>query len=275
MRRFKLKFVISFIFIILISHSAYSLNIASWNIQRLGHGDKKDFKSLSQIFSINHFDFIAIQEVMNEKGLESLRQSVSKATGEEWKEIHSHLTGSKSYKEMYAFLWRPSKVEYVNGAVVYLDPEKYFVREPFSAKFKDIKSNDVFLVATVHILFGKNIHDRKSEVKALSSYWNWLAQSFPDTERKIILTGDFNMDPKKEAWTSLKTLAVPLLTEGASTVSSIDGKFANLYDNFWIGHKTSLHIRKVELINAPMQLKFTHELFRATISDHIPIMVEI
>jgi len=47
-----------------------------WNIQRLGQGSNKDYIALGSIIALNKVDIIAIQEVMNEKGIESLKESV-------------------------------------------------------------------------------------------------------------------------------------------------------------------------------------------------------
>lgn len=42
------------------SASASELRIASWNIERLGHGNQKSFPALAQV--VGQFDFLAIQE---------------------------------------------------------------------------------------------------------------------------------------------------------------------------------------------------------------------
>src|SRR5699024_9223201 len=83
---------------------AYASDIifASWNIQHLGHGDHKKYTGLAAIAA--KFDLLAIQEVMTEDGVLRLKKAVEKHTDEQWSSLISHPVGTKSYKEMYAFL---------------------------------------------------------------------------------------------------------------------------------------------------------------------------
>lgn len=73
---------------------------------------------------------------MNEDGLDRFETALETRTGEAWGRLESHLIGSRSYKEMYAFLYRESKVAYEDGAVVYMDRGDKFIREPYSARFR-------------------------------------------------------------------------------------------------------------------------------------------
>lgn len=250
-----------------LTSNAHDLVVGTWNIQRLGHGQQKNYPALATIAS--KLDLLAVQEVMTEKGIQLLQKELEKTTGEPWAHLSSHALGTSSYKEMYAFLWRESAVEYTEGAVVYLDRENHFVREPFSAKFKSKRTNKEFALATVHIVYGKKISDRTPEIKALADYWQWIHQVYPDTP--IALMGDFNLAPSHKAWGPLKEYARPLITQGASTLSSKEATYANLYDNIWIKKDSSFIITDAGIIDFPKLLKLSHKTSRQQVSDHAPL----
>lgn len=151
---------------------AADITLGSWNVKRLGK--QHSYEALSAV--AGKFDIIALQEVMSEDGLDRLESAIETRTGETWGRLESHLIGSRSYKEMYAFLYRESKVAYEDGAVVYMDRGDKFIREPYSARFRELSDNSVFALATVHILYGKGVEDRTPEIKALADYWTWLGE---------------------------------------------------------------------------------------------------
>lgn len=245
------------------------LKIASWNIERLGHGSDKSYPALARIGG--HFDFIAVQEAMSEQGVEQLRGALERETGERWNAMSSHLIGRGKYKEMYAFVWRDRAVEYLDGAAVFLDLRDLYAREPYSARFRSRLTGTAFVAATVHILFGESVEDRLPEIRALEDYWLWLEEVYPQTP--ILLMGDFNLPPTHEAWGALKQHARPLVTSGATTVSSTEGRFANLYDNIWVGSGATLPVSGAGVLNGPAVLGWSHAQFRNHASDHVPVYV--
>jgi endonuclease/exonuclease/phosphatase family metal-dependent hydrolase len=251
---------------------AEGLRIASWNIQNLGQGQQKSYPALVTIAS--RFDLLAIQEVMNAEAVKRLQAELKQATGEEWGLLYSHLIGRGSYQEKYAFVWRESAVRYVDGAVVYIDKSDKFIREPFAARFETRDGKHRFVLATVHILYGRSINDRIAEIRALASYWKWLREVFPK-DPNILLAGDFNLPPTHEAWQAFAALANPLITSGATTLSSYDGKYANFYDNIWISKDSDLPVRQTGIFRFPEMLRWNHEKSRRHVSDHAPVFFVI
>ena len=250
--------------------SAQGLAIASWNIERLGHGSNKSFEALGVIGA--HFDFIAIQEAMTAEGLERLKESLEAHSNDEWEMMYSHPIGRGSYKEKYAFAWRTSTVAYESGAVVYLDRYDLFAREPYSARFVDLTTGDQFVAATVHILYGRSVGDRTPEINELAEYWVWLHETYDNTP--VLLMGDFNLAPTHNAWSALYSRgARPLITSGATTLSSHDGRYANLYDNIFVDADPQLAIRSAGILRFPEILGWTHEESRAHASDHAPVFL--
>jgi len=265
-----------FLLLVLIASAGFSFSalasngvaLASWNIERLGHGSNKDYSALGVVGE--HFDFIAVQEAMTSEGLYQLQAALEAQTNEAWELIYSHRIGRSTYKEKYAFLWRPSRVKYLDGAVVYLDPGDLFAREPYSARFKDRSSGDEFAVATVHIVYGRRISDRTEEIEELARYWDWLQEIYPQTP--VLLMGDFNLQPHHNAWQPLREKNVlPLITEGATTLSAVDGRYANLYDNIWVLENSPFTDYRAGILRFPELLGMTHEQARRHVSDHAPV----
>lgn len=244
--------------------------IATWNLEHLSVRPTKDFAAIARVAS--NVDFLAVQELMSEQALQTLAQALSKQTGQHWSAMASDAVGRSSYKEMYGFVWRDSAVAYADGAVTYLDRQQAFARDPYSARFTSLTDHTDFIVATVHILYGKRQADRASEISALSQYWTWLGETYQGNSR-ILLMGDFNTPPSSPAWQNLDTTARPLLTAGASTLSTTDGKFANLYDNVFIGKASSIKVNDIQVFGYPKYLGLTHQQARASVSDHAPVFL--
>lgn len=139
---------------------------------------------------------------MNEEGLSALARDLTTQTGHLWNYMTSHAVGRSSYREMYGFVWKDDAVAYEDGAVTYLYRKDTFELEPYCARFKSRTDNSYFVVATVHILYGKSQADGASEIIALSNYWSWLKEKYPGNNQ-IMLMGDFNTSPTSPAWENL------------------------------------------------------------------------
>ncbi len=246
--------------------------VASWNIKRLGHGDSKDYAALAEVGS--RFDLIAAQEVMTEEGAERMLAALEARTGTDWELMLSDAIGRGSYKEMYGFFWRTDEVEWVDGAVVYIDDRDVFAREPFSARFRAIEDDYIFVLGSVHIIYGDSVAEREAEVTALRSYRDWLDANFAGSD--VYIAGDFNLPPDNPAWAGMGALAAPLIASGATTLSETDGRFANLYDNIWAPAGGTLPIASAGILNfANETLGITHAVARDTVSDHAPVWMQI
>lgn len=258
-------------FLLLVSLASPALSevrIGSWNIQHLGWDNDKSMQAVARV-AVRH-DFLAIQELMRAEAIEALAEKLTEKTGERWQTLYSEALGRSSYREKYAFLWRASVVEY-------LDDADRFAREPFSARFRVRETGLVFAAATVHITYGQRIGDRTPEIRALAAYWEWLAEIYPEDADRRILMGDFNLRPGHEAWAPLRKRAWPLITEGATTLSTTDRRFANLYDNIWLAHDHGFGAVAAGIVDFPGRLTETSERYwshsaaRDHVSDHAPV----
>lgn len=255
----------------LVGVASAETRVASWNIRNLGWDNGKDYAALAEVG--RYFDLISVQEVMSEEGIARFQAALEARTGTSWDRLCSHLIGRGSYREMYCFTWREDAVSWIEGAVVYTDDRDIFSREPFSAVFET--HDRVRFVATgVHSIYGDSVDLREAEARALRSYHDWLRASFPGLP--VLLMGDFNLPPTNPAWAPMGDVAYPLIQEGATTISSVDGRFANLYDNIWVDADQDLPITEYGRVEFPRQiLRITHEAARDRVSDHIPVYVTL
>ncbi|MFY1663491.1 endonuclease/exonuclease/phosphatase family protein [Pseudomonas sp. Pseu.R1] len=266
-----LRFFASILLTLSLLQNAFAdINIGTWNLEHLSVRPNKDFQAIAKV--AQKVDFLAVQELMNEEALQALATELTRQTGKHWSAMASHAVGRSSYKEMYGFVWRDDVIAYEDGAVTYLDRGDAFEREPYSARFKSLKDGATFVVATVHILYGKNQADRASEITALSSYWAWLKDTYPGNN-SIMLMGDFNTPPSSPAWDKLDASARPLMLEGASTLSTTDGKFSNLYDNIFVSRNSAIKVNSIQVFNYPKFLGLSHAQGRDKVSDHAPIFL--
>ncbi|MDR8364099.1 endonuclease/exonuclease/phosphatase family protein [Pseudomonas sp. JL3] len=259
-----------FLFLLSCTNGYAATRIGTWNIEHLSERPTKDFQAIAKV--AKNVDFLAVQELMNEEALGALAKELTQQTGHKWSSMASHAVGRSSYKEMYGFIWKDDAVAYEDGAVTYLDRKDTFEREPYSARFKSLTDNSYFVVATVHILYGKSQADRASEIVALSNYWTWLKETYPGNNQ-IMLMGDFNTPPTSPAWDNLDSSAKPLVLNGASTLSTTDGKFANLYDNIFVSKDSTIKVNTVQVFNYPKYLGLSHAEGRSSVSDHAPIFL--
>ena len=176
--------------------------LGSWNVRQLGWDNGKEVEKVAHV--AQSMDLIALQELMDESALEELVAHLESTTGEAWGAMASHSLGEgERYREHYGFVWRLSEVEYAEGAVVFLDHDDVFAREPYSAMFRDRETGQELALANLHVIYGDSVSERAREVEALADYWGWLEEVYPDTPR--VLAGDFNLEPDHEAWGPLRS----------------------------------------------------------------------
>jgi hypothetical protein len=74
--------------LVLLSATAHaSLRVASWNVQHLGWGSKKNLDAVASV--INRFDLVAIEEVMDPAAVEKLAARLSSVSDSEWNSVTS------------------------------------------------------------------------------------------------------------------------------------------------------------------------------------------
>lgn len=103
----------------------------------------------------------------------------------------------------------------------------------------------------------------------MASIWDWMREVYPGSAR--VIAGDFNLPPTNLAWQPLRDAgAQPAITIGATTLSKSDGRYANLYDNFWYD-ADALQVTGTGIVRFPQLLGMDHHTARDVVSDHAPI----
>ncbi|MDT8895616.1 helix-hairpin-helix domain-containing protein [Halomonas sp. I1] len=247
------------------------MSVGTWNLEHLGWDNGKRIDLVAHI--AQGADLWALTEVMDEAAVSQLESELESLTGESWSSMTSHEVGRSSYQESYSYLWRDSQVEYTKGAVVYRDPGDEFAREPYLAEFRDVETGDKVAMAAVHIVYGDSRADRTPEIRQLAEIWDWMREVYPETPR--IIAGDFNLAPDHDAWQMLRDEgAAPAITSGATTLSSTDGQYANLYDNLWFDQGI-LDNTGSDIVEFPDLLGLSHEKSRDIVSDHAPVYITV
>ncbi|TVU87323.1 endonuclease/exonuclease/phosphatase family protein [Vreelandella titanicae] len=246
--------------------------VGSWNLRQLGWDNGKDIEKLAHI--MQSMDLIAIQELMSDDALGELVNQLETTTGEGWESMASHSLGKgERYREHYGFVWRESEVEYAQGAVVFLDHDDVFAREPYSAVFRDVESGLELALANLHVVYGDSVGDRVPEIEALADYWGWLEEVYPGTPR--LIAGDFNLEPDHEAWGPLREAgAMPALERVATTLALETGVYRSLYDNFWY-ENNGLPVTDQGMIPFPSVFGMEHDVARSEVSDHAPVFIAL
>lgn len=188
----------------------------------------------------------------------------------QWGHTASEAEGRTSYQEHYGFLWRKDRIAYSGKAVSYVDQRDLFAREPYSALFKRLATNQTIALATVHIRYGDSEADRRPEIRALGRYWQWLGASYPNADLHV-LVGDMNMPPDDPAWQVLDRSARALITKGRTTLSTTAGEYASLYDQIFVPDGWSRKHTFVAGIFVYPRAYGWGWAVRDHVSDHLPV----
>lgn len=260
-----MKKIIVTISIIILSIFSFSeiIRVGSFNTLRLG-SSKKDYKTFARI--ISKFDILALEEVMNEKGLKRVISELHN----EYDYIMSEPVGTKKYKEYYAIIYKKSKVDKISYVGKYKEKNNEFIREP-SAFY--IKSNKLdMLLIPVHSIFGDNAKKRAYEASKYVDVYKYFKEKTKQDD--IIILGDFNLPASDKAFDNLrKENFVNILDPSIDFTTLSKTGLANSYDNIFINLKnTKAFTNRYGVYNFT---KNNNELIRKYISDHLLIFIEL
>ena len=246
---------------------ADTLSIATFNI-RIFSNNSRDESELYQICNLlKEFDFIAIQEVRDTVILDRTVLMLKNQFNLDYKYLASPKTGRK-VKEIYAFLYRTDKVEYLEESYTVSDEQDLFIREPFFAKFK--AGNFDFYVISIHIIWGDSIAERRAEALLLDDVY--LSVQNMNDENDILLMGDFNLGPDDKGFLELLDISDIMYVNEKIPTSIKD----RLYDNiFFQSNYTSEFTGKYGVMKFDEQ-QFDNDDKKASlmVSDHRPLWAE-
>lgn len=185
-----------------------NLLVGTWNIRALGDvtakwvaapkdSPKRDWHAVACLAEvISRFDVVAVQESRrNPKALKHLLANL----GPHWQVIISDVTeGSAGNGERLAFLYDGQRVR-PSGLVGEIvlpsvgdDPQRQFARTPYTASFT--RDGTEFILASVHVLWGKSPAERLPEITAFAQWMRDWAVRPNDWNTNLMVLGDFNLD---------------------------------------------------------------------------------
>jgi hypothetical protein len=264
-----------------------TLRLGSWNVRKLGFEPDKDLEAVARVIEA-HFDLVAVIELMWTEGGPPLPQLLD-ALGPAWS---GHVTSSarpnlpSPHAEYYAVLYRPERVAPCAelGTLHFIDDADgsaesgsagLFLREPAFGCYRTslvLGARD-FLLGVYHARWGDGVADEiASEVQHIDQAFAAFARRLPH-ERELFMVGDFNLTP---AALAPLTRADDRTQGRGSTLDAAGGISTHLYDHllaFGTPADAALPADAV-VLDVRAEANGSAE-FRARVSDHLPIMVEL
>jgi len=255
------------------------LSIASWNLERLGHGDK-DLDAVARI--LDDFDLVAVQEVMTHDVVDTL---LDRLPDHEALLTDTPTPAAGPYREYFAFFYRSDHLDPVLNTFV-ADPDDRFRRDPYLACFEVASLGEIICLVTFHIVWGESVGERKREVMALDDALRWAQDGDPTS--KWVVLGDCNRpvddgDPDRqpeEEWQGLldrRHLRAPVALAGLESPTTL-GKtgYANAYDHIFVSDELASTVSDAGRVDIVAKLcGGNYERCRASVSDHAPVFVEV
>jgi hypothetical protein len=101
------------------------ITIASWNIRILSNNSRDDDELKVIASLLSKFDIVAVQEVRDLQVLDRLKAMLPGFEYAASPEV------GRGQKEIYAFMWKASRVSLVGKPCIFQDPGDLFIREPY------------------------------------------------------------------------------------------------------------------------------------------------
>lgn len=193
-----------------------AIKVASFNIQVFGRTKReKDDVMNILVRIVREFDVMLVQEIRDssETTAQFYLDKINAMDGPDYAFVKSARLGRTSSKEAYAYFYNTDTVDFIEGSdYVFddtLDGEDDFEREPYIASFRS--GNFDFTLVGIHT----KPDDAEHEISELKVVFDSV---LTDSERDVIIMGDFNADGSyfDEDGTS------PLKAEGFSWVITND-----------------------------------------------------
>lgn len=262
------KNIILFFFLFCTAISFCNIKIASFNTLKL-NDNRKDFQTIAKI--LHEYDLIGLEEVMSEKGIQLLTNSLNRYTHQQWTyHISEKPTGTKKYKEYFGYVWN-RKVKFVKSEGFYQDDKNEFIRDAYGATFKADEFDFTFILN--HAIFGKRKALRKAEASNLYKVYDYFQQK-DIIENDIILAGDFNLESHHPSFSSLyqhKDNVIPAIDSMNYKTTINYSKYCNSYDNIFVSKK---YTKEYFGVSGVYQIQDFLK-YRKTISDHVPVYIEV
>lgn len=280
--------------------------IATWNIRAFGDitrkeissssdSPKRDFQSILCIAEIiKRFDVIAIQEIKS--NIKALRDTL-KVLGNDWSLILTDVNrGNAGNDERMGFLFDTRRVQLSGLACELVVPQEWiniasnealteqFVRSPYAVSFRSF--NQTFILATLHIKYGKASSERLKEIKGIAKWMADWAKDVNIYHQNLICLGDFNIEERGDLLNQTfisEGLYIPDVLQNTNVTRSIFDQ-TKYYDQIaWFNNtqgipNLSLRFKTGGNYNfvgkALANRNLTKQSLSFMISDHYPLWAE-
>ena len=242
--------------------TARPIRLASWNLKRLGHGQKR-IDLVARI--MRDQDVVALEEVMTPRGVNEL---VALMPG--WAAIVSPApVGRAGYAEHYAVLYRKEALRRLDSFTVD-DPSDEFAREPFVACLAAGEFD--FCLVIIHVVFGSRVGPRDAEIAALGPLVDRLAAR--TAERDWLVIGDFNRPASARSFAALTARGFTMASGDRLLPTSIaSAGYRSDYDHLLLHPARTREWRKdcerIDIVADACAGDFA--LCARDLSDHAPI----
>jgi len=247
------------------------VRIITWNLLNLGRSkDDQEMGIIANIISKGQGDVVALQEVIaSEAGPDAVMRLDEDLdyTGTPWDYIVSEPTSGQG-SERYAYLWKPSRVRLVGQPWLEASLADPLDREPFLARFEDVRTGQQVLLASFHAV---PTAKRPADENVLLDQ---LHRRYPDDH--LLVMGDFNLGQDHEAFDGLKAAGYrPVLVDQRTSLRMRrrDGQhLANEYDNIFY---EAAPLRAAQSGVIDFTSDFSTLKQARTISDHLPVYMDV
>lgn len=253
------------------------LTVMSWNIKHLG---RKNFDPALAAPLLKDADVITFQEVntsnSGKEALDAIAKELEKLTKEKiCKALSARPSGGD---ELYAYLWKDSRVAFVksNGDILDHCPtthltmrlgvknQQKILREPAFGVLYFRPEARAFLLASIHLRPTKNKPEKEVEP---------LFETLSKVLLPSVVAGDYNLDSKHKAFRAARTRNFqPALSGVKTSLQRKKRELSKAYDNFWY---KGLKIKGSKVVNlhSAFPSRSPAEIFNG-VSDHCPITGE-
>lgn len=240
------------------------IRVGTWNLLQLGRRKTKRVADIAALID-RELDVVAVQEVMTEQGIQDLAAHLPG-----WRvALSERAVGRKTHKEYYAVLYRTQLVT-IGRTYLVDDAGDRFEREPYVACLQ-AQAFD-FCLLTIHVVYGNAVGPRDAEITALGELAAALRER--EGERDWIVLGDFNREPDRKSWASLRQAGWhnPASQTFGTTLGK--DKYSKPYDHMLIDPNETRELmeppRRMESVALLCDGDF--ERCRNEVSDHAPVM---
>lgn len=242
---------------------APALRLGTWNVRRLGHGDK-DLARVAEV--IDEFDVVALQEVMTPEGARALLDHLPAG----WRlVVTEEPVGRTAYREHYALLYRQGVVRLTRWFVLD-DPDDVFERDPMVACLEAGELD--FCLVSIHVIYGRRVGPRDDEIRALVTSVERLRAG--GAEKDWLLVGDFNRPGSAPSWRQVGEQGWRFCDDTGATRTTIGRSgYASAYDHIVLdrGHTGEWDGTQLRVDVLSTLCGGDAEQCRQRISDHAPL----